>query len=1130
MPPRSRQVLARGAPVLRTAPVLAVVVCHDGAEWVRTALSALRRSTPRPRHVLAVDTGSIDETPAILADAAEGSDRVLDGVLTLDRDTGFTAAVHAAIDQAMLRWGDPGAWIWLLHDDSAPDPDCLSTLLLAAEVSPAAGVLGPLAVDWHDPRLVVAAGLSTDASGHRQTGIGPSELDWSRLGRDRGNDGDDRRFEQSTEVLAVASAGMLVRRALWERLGGFDRAVGLLGEDVDFGWRANRAGQVVLCVPSARIRHARAMTTGQRRVDVDGARLSTPRALERGHGLRTFLVNCSAVSFLWGIPRLTVLCLLRALGFAALRRLPEANAELSALGYVLGGGAGLWAARAARAGNRGNSSVRGLFTSRLTRLRNATRGAVSAMVRRRVEADAALGRLPSGYDPSAVWLAPAEPARPSMNPNVLPAGADGRPRRAGLRRPERAIAVALPDGVPVRSAGSQPSPAPRPSPVRRDGSTAPEPDLVLVRVDRSRVLRQIAMSPPLLLILGLAAFALALNVGRLGLHLAGGRLLPIGDLGQVWSEYVDTWHGVAGGTAAPAPAALAVLGVLGAVFAPFGGPRAGLALLLLADLPLAGLSAYLATRRAPVRRWVRALLALGYALLPPGTAAVAQGRIDVVVVHILLPLVAAGIAALLVRGTGNRAWLCTTAGTALGMAVIGAFSPLTHLALVVVALTGFILVPGGGKRRGAALFLLVLMPLALLLPWPAVVIQHPDVVLRGIGTPLDDRPASLAELLGLHAGGPGAWPVLGVVVLLATIIGVLARPHRGVLPGLGMALLGVVAVVLVGSVPAPGLSGGPAGHGWAGAPLLLVGWGLLWTLTAVLRTGSAGVRLRLPVPAVASAGVLALGALAVGVLVPGRTGPLTDAGGLTFASTMSAELADTHRAVLILTPGQPPRQIVGRAPRFGDDDLPPTPSAIPRLAALERDLRSNDVNRVHTAIGRAAATGVLYLVWPNDPSADVFRDRAGPLVTVGPRTSDDRPVFRLEVPSGSAYLLSPDLARQALTGTTPPVAASATGVVGVDAAAPLVAARVSDGPDGRLLVVAAEEEPGWEATVDGRPAPIVRAWGAAVAVGVPTRTAQVRIEQPSGLRAGLLLIQAAVVLFTVLTCVPGRRRADRGRR
>jgi hypothetical protein len=115
------------------------------------------------------------------------------------------------------------------------------------------------------------------------------------------------------------------------------------------------------------------------------------RGVDRAHGLRTFLVNCGTWSFALGLPRIAVLAFLRALGFLLLRRFSDAHAEIGALRYLLSGRARLRAGRAARPVHGG---VPGLFTSRITRLRNAIRGASTHLIRRRVEADLALGRLP----------------------------------------------------------------------------------------------------------------------------------------------------------------------------------------------------------------------------------------------------------------------------------------------------------------------------------------------------------------------------------------------------------------------------------------------------------------------------------------------------------------------------------------------------------------------------------------------------------------------------------------------------------------------------------------------------------------------------------------------------------------
>lgn len=76
--------------------------------------------------------------------------------------------------------------------------------------------------------------------------------------------------------------------------------------------------------------------------------------------------------------------------------------------------------------------------------------------------------------------------------------------------------------------------------------------------------------------------------------------------------------------------------------------------------------------------------------------------------------------------------------------------------------------------------------------------------------------------------------------------------------------------------------------------------------------------------------------------------------------------------------------------------------------------------------------------------------------------------------------------------------------------------------------MAAEDEPGWRATVNDHEAPIVRAWGHLVAVSVPQQGGDIRIYQSSALRDVLLLAQAAALLFTLLTAIPRRREVVSG--
>ncbi|MFD1152742.1 glycosyltransferase, partial [Saccharothrix hoggarensis] len=230
-------------------------------------------------------------------------------------------------------------------------------------------------------------------------------------------------------------------------------------------------------------------------------------------------------------------------------------------------------------------------------------------------------------------------------------------------------------------------------------------------------------------------------------------------------------------------------------------------------------------------------VAAGYALLPAATSAVSQGRLDVVVVHVMTPLVFAGVVAVL-RGGSGTSWLPVASGTALAVAAVGAFSPFVHGLVALAALVGFVVVPGrhgDGRRRVAALFMIVLLPMALLLPWPAVVLQNPSVVLHGVGAFVESPAVGLVDLLSLRPGGPGALPFVGFVVVGFALAALVLRPSRPMLAGLAVVVLGGFAVIVLRTVSVTPLPGGPASPGWTGGPLVLVGWGLLWVVLSAFR-------------------------------------------------------------------------------------------------------------------------------------------------------------------------------------------------------------------------------------------------------------------------------------------------------
>ncbi|HVB41550.1 MAG TPA: glycosyltransferase [Streptosporangiaceae bacterium] len=303
--------------------VTAVIVAHDGAAWLPHVADALLDQTRSVQRIVAVDTGSRDRSGAVLA--SKFGQPVVFG---MDRGTSYGAAIARALGHRAANVPVPGApgmppgdrveWIWLLHDDCEPAPDALEQLLRGAAETNAAAVLGPKLRDWFNREVILEAGITIDSATRRVTGIEPREVDQGQHDGDR-------------DTLAVSSAGMLVRRDVWEQVGGFDVGMGLFMEDIDFCWRVHSAGYRVRVITDAVAFHAQAVTKHRRAVSV-GRR---PRLLDRRNGLLTLLGNLPFGQMLRAAASNVVVSALRIAFFLLAKRLTAALDEAAALVAVL---------------------------------------------------------------------------------------------------------------------------------------------------------------------------------------------------------------------------------------------------------------------------------------------------------------------------------------------------------------------------------------------------------------------------------------------------------------------------------------------------------------------------------------------------------------------------------------------------------------------------------------------------------------------------------------------------------------------------------------------------------------------------------------------------------------------------
>lgn len=333
--------------------VTALLVVHDGATWLPEVVSSLSSQTRSADRIVAIDTGSLD-----------GSSKLLKGAriptITIERDAGFGEAIARGVEQLPAMIDGVEEWLWILHDDCLLHPQALEALLAALANRPNVVMAGPKLLGWHDKTHLLEVGISIATNGARWTGLEPTEYDQGQ------RDG-------VTEVLSVSTAGALIRRDVFEELGGFDRNLELFRDDVDFGWRVRVAGHSVVAVSDAIGYHAQASATERRTIDVKGALLHRPLLLDRQNAAYVLLANSSAWTLPWIALQLLSGAFVRALGYLLAKLPGYASDELLAIVSLIIKPAELIAARRNRKQHRLISSrvVQDFIPSRFTQLRSS---------------------------------------------------------------------------------------------------------------------------------------------------------------------------------------------------------------------------------------------------------------------------------------------------------------------------------------------------------------------------------------------------------------------------------------------------------------------------------------------------------------------------------------------------------------------------------------------------------------------------------------------------------------------------------------------------------------------------------------------------------------------------------------
>ncbi|QYK41009.1 MAG: glycosyltransferase [Paracoccaceae bacterium] len=222
----------------RADPEVTVIVpVYNQFLYTLRCLWSMLRAGDRARlQVIVADDGSSDETAGFLRD--------LPGITYIrnPENMGFLQSCNNAAQAAIA------PYVFLLNNDTAVLPGWIDSLLDIARQTPDAGIIGS--------KLVYPDGTLQEAGGYVWSDGGGANLG-------RGADPSEPGFSTRRDADYISGAAILVPRAVWRDVGGFDtRYMPAYCEDTDLAMRLRQLGWRVIYQPASVVVHFEGVSSG----------------------------------------------------------------------------------------------------------------------------------------------------------------------------------------------------------------------------------------------------------------------------------------------------------------------------------------------------------------------------------------------------------------------------------------------------------------------------------------------------------------------------------------------------------------------------------------------------------------------------------------------------------------------------------------------------------------------------------------------------------------------------------------------------------------------------------------------------------------------------------------------------
>lgn len=203
-----------------------IVLNYNGKQWLQRCVDSLKAQTIfKDLEVIMADNTSTDGSDKLAEELMQGWTNGY--FLQNGANVGFAEGNNRPAKRAK------GKFLFFLNNDAWLEPDCMEKLLDCVEREQAAAAT-PLVLNYDDNTFQSSGALGFDIFG---------------LATDRAE------VDRVREILMPEGCSYLIRKDVFEAVGGFDSEFFMYAEELDLSWRTWIAGHRVITVPQAIVHH-----------------------------------------------------------------------------------------------------------------------------------------------------------------------------------------------------------------------------------------------------------------------------------------------------------------------------------------------------------------------------------------------------------------------------------------------------------------------------------------------------------------------------------------------------------------------------------------------------------------------------------------------------------------------------------------------------------------------------------------------------------------------------------------------------------------------------------------------------------------------------------------------------------